>query len=263
MRSLGMVALTMCAALAAVGCKKKDDGASTASGAGTASDVGSGAGTASGSGPASGSAGSAAGTAAASGSEPVVNAPPVVVDAAPTVDTANMAHKAGNCPSTVVSATTAIAAPGKDDKAVVVNVTSGNKEAVWAIQTRAKHLVEVQDAPDAKIDHSGKGTGGGGTGLCPIITKSTKIAVTERPDGVAIAITPTGDLKTDALSAEIASRIAKATGFTEQTAKPTDAYGGTGGIGGGAGKHGGNRSGKGDGSGPRGSGTSQAKPAEH
>ncbi|MCE9573509.1 MAG: hypothetical protein K8W52_10150 [Deltaproteobacteria bacterium] len=266
MRSLATLVLILSTATATVGCKKKADGGGAASGtaAASGSDTGAGAGTASGS-AGSGSA-SGAGSGTASGTEPSVNTPPVVVDAPAPVDATNMMHKAGNCPSTVVSAQTAIVEPakGKDDKAVTVSVTSKNKEAVWAIQTRAKHLAEVQNAPDGTIDHSGKGTGGGGTGLCPIVTKSTTITVTEIADGVTIAIAPSGDLTRDALSAEVASRIAKATGFTEQTAKPTDTYGGTGGIGGGAGKHGGNRLGKGDGSGPRGSGagTGAAKP-EH
>lgn len=263
MRSLATLALVLSTAIAAVGCSKKKEGPGpgTASGSavapGSAADPGSG----SGSGSASG-----AGSGTASGAEPTVNAPPVVVDAPVPVDQTNMMHKAGNCPSTVVSAQTAVVDPAaaKNDKAVVVSVTSKNKEAVWAIQTRAKHLAEVQGAPDGTIDHSGKGTGGGGTGLCPIVTKNTTITVTNTADGVTIAIAPSGDLTRDALSADVASRIAKATGFTEQTAKPTDTYGGTGGIGGGAGKHGGNRVGKGDGTGPRGSGagTGAAKP-EH
>ena len=255
MRSLAMLALVLSAAISTVGCKKKnaDPGSGTASGAGTGtasgSDTGLGSGTASGSGSGTAS-GSGTGTAAAT------------PDAPPAVDTTGMAHKAGNCPSTVAGAVTAVVDPAtaKNDKAVVVSITSpSNKEAVWAIQTRAKHLAEVQDAPDAKIDHSGKGTGGGGSGLCPIVTKSTKITVTEIADGVSIAIEPSGELTRDALAADVANRIAKATGFTEQTAKPTDTTGGTGGIGGGAGKHGGNRLGKGDGSGPRGSGAGSAK----
>ena len=35
-------------------------------------------------------------------------------------------------------------ATAKNDKAVVVSVTSPNKEAVWAIQTRAKHLADAK-----------------------------------------------------------------------------------------------------------------------
>lgn len=267
MRTLRSFALVTMLFAAATGCGKKKDSAGTtgsdmASGSASASDMGSGTatgaasgtGTASGTDTASGS-GSASGTAAASGSgsasgQPEVNTPPPPAGA--TVDTTNMAHKAGNCPSTVAGATTTMDV-SKDGKSIVVTIASKDKDGVWAIQTRAKHLAEVQDAPDTKVEHTGKGTGGGTGGVCPIVTHDTKVAVDKTADGVKVTMTPKGTLTMDALKADVDQRIKKSATLTEEVVKPAaDGAGkGAAGTGGGAGKHGGNRTGKGDGSGPR------------
>jgi hypothetical protein len=234
--------------------KKNNDTAGT--GSASASDNGSAV--------ASGSASASAGSAVASGSavssdQPQVNTPRAGGSdtasgsgSAAAIDTTNMAHKAGNCPSTVAGATTTAEA-SKDGKSVVLAIASKDAGAVWAIQTRAHHLVDVQNAPDSKVEHTGKGTGGGGGGVCPVVTKDTKVAVENTPDGVKVTMTPTGALKADALKADIDQRIAKSSALTDQIVKTdaTTAGRGEGGTGGGTGKHGGNRTGKGDGSGPR------------
>ncbi|HTJ45102.1 MAG TPA: hypothetical protein VL463_23510 [Kofleriaceae bacterium] len=237
---------------AATACGKKKDNAGAGSDQASASDT---TGSASGTGSASASdTGSASGTATASGSasgsasdQPQVNvAPP------PAIDTANMAHKAGNCPSTVAGAATTMEL-AKDGKGVVLAIASKEKDAVWAIQTRAKHLLEVQNAPDSKVEHTGKGTGGGSGGVCPVVTKDTKVTVENTTDGVKVTLVPTGKLTIDALQADVDQRIKKSATLTEEVVSTPPAGSGKSeaGTGGGAGKHGGNRTGKGDGSGPR------------
>jgi len=259
MRTLRTIALCTLMVAAAAGCKKKSaDSADNGSAAASGSDNGSAA--ASGSDTGSAAAGSDTGSAAGSAA-PEVNTPPEPMDgsgsgsaAAAAIDTTNMAHKAGNCPSTVAGAETSIA-DSKDGKAVVITVTSKEKDGVWAIQTRAKNLAAQQKTvakAGDKVEHSGKGTGGGGSGLCPVVSKDTKMTVKDTADGVAITLAPAGKLTFDALKADVQQRADKAAELTKETVKPGSGTGGGGGTGGGKGKHGGNRTGKGDGSGPKG-----------
>jgi hypothetical protein len=268
MRALRSFALVTMLFAAATACGKKKDSAAVGSDQASASDTtgsgsaSAGSAAASGSGSASasdttGSGSASAGSAVASGSgsasgQPEVNTPPPAGGSA--VDTTNMAHKAGNCPSTVAGATTTVA-DSKDGKGVVLTISSKDKDAVWAIQTRAKHLVDVQNAPDTKVEHTGKGTGGGTAGVCPVVTKDTKVTVEEVADGVKVTIVPAGALTAAALKADVDQRIKKSATLTDEVIKPATATAGSGkgeaGTGGGAGKHGGNRTGKGDGSGPR------------
>src|SRR5438445_1194392 len=119
MRALRSFTLITMLFAGATACGKKKDtsgggsdvaSASGTAGSGTASDMGT-----AGTGAASGTA-VASGTGAASGQPEVNTPPPPPMDAAaPAIDTTNMAHKAGNCPSTVAGATTTTA-DSKDGK---------------------------------------------------------------------------------------------------------------------------------------------------
>lgn len=233
-------------ALALAGCnKKKDDPGKTAgSGSGSApiGSAGSGsAGSGSAAGSAAGSAGAGAGTAAAgSGAGTAAVAP---------AGDANLANKAGNCPSAVLGATTEIvddpAAAGK----LVLSITAKNDAATATIRKRVAHLVEVQGAPDAEIKHTGDGTGGG-AGMCPVLTtKDAKLSAADTEGGSMVTIEAQNGATIEALRKEVAARVAKTSDWTQANITGTSSSGGGGGTGGGKGDHGGNHSGKGTGTG--------------
>jgi len=211
-----------------------------------------GTGTASGSAPASASgtatAGSAAGTGSASGA---AVADPGSGSASGATELA-MANKAGNCPSAVVGATTAIVEDKDAVGKLAMTITAKEPAAVETIRKRVAHLVEVQAAPDAEIKHTGDGTGGAATGMCPVITsKDAKITASDVEGGSKVVIEPSGALTLDALKTDVAARIAKTGEWATANIKPTADSGGGGGVGGGKGDHGGNHSGDGDGQGKK------------
>jgi hypothetical protein len=227
MRTLSIVLFAAVCSLAA--CKKKE---TTGAGSGTATATGTGTATATGAGTATG--GDTAGTGAATGS---------AADPA-------MANRAGNCPSAVVGATTAIVDDKDNAGKVVLSITAKEAEATATIRKRVAHLVTVQGAPDAEIKHTGDGTGGAASGKCPVVTsKDAKITASEIEGGSKVVIEPSGALTIDALKKDVETRITALTEWTSANIKPTDASGGGGGVGGGKGDHGGNHSGDGDGKG--------------
>lgn len=155
-----------------------------------------------------------------------------------------MPHNAGNCPSTVLGATTTVATKGKD---VVLTITSQDKDAIATIQRRAEDLLK-EKADGAKSDaHDQKGSHGGGSGICPVFWEEGGKATSKKDaKGVIITITPKD--KPDDLKKTIEDRIKKADEWVKENIKAGDA-GNTGGVGGGKGDHGGNHSGSGDGKG--------------
>lgn len=218
-------------ALATTGCKKKENKPADTTGSGSAM-VGSDTGSAAGSD--TGSAGSAmAGSDTGSAAEG---------SAAGSGDANAMSKKAGNCPSTVLGATTKADLKGKD---VVLTITSDDKEAVASIQRRTEELLaEKKDAGSAGGGHDQKGTHGGGAGICPVhIPEGATAKSKKEKNGVSITITPKD--KPDALKSEIDARIVKAADFVKTNIQPGD-KGNQGGVGGGKGEHGGNHSGEGD-----------------
>jgi hypothetical protein len=170
--------------------------------------------------------------------------PDAAVAAPPTTTTAtgtepgvnNMMH----CPSAVEGSKTTIT-KGKD--AVVVEISGEGDEMLSEIRSRAKHLTDVQAAPDSKVEHTGKGTGGSTAGVCPVVTKDTTIEVAEAAAGVTVTMKPTAPLTVDALEADAQKRL---TDLTAKMAEPKTGAGtggttddGTGkgkGTGGGGGK---------------------------
>jgi len=156
-----------------------------------------------------------------------------------------MQHKTGNCPSTVLGATTTATVKGKD---VVVEVTSKDKDAVLAIQKRADASVKGKDAVKTASNlHDQKGAHRGGTGLCPIYVPEGAVAkVKHEKTGISVTITP----KTDpaALAKDIGDRIKRASDWVAANVKPGDKLN-QGGVGGGSGDDGMNHSGQGDGKG--------------
>lgn len=227
MRTLSIALFAAACTLAA--CKKKEN-AGAGSGTATATAAATGAGTATATG-----AGTATATGAATGS--------AAADPA-------MANRAGNCPSAVAGATTAIVDDASNAGKLVLSITAKEADATTTIRKRVAHLVEVQGAPDAEVKHTGDGTGGASTGKCPVVTsKDAKVSASDVDGGSKVVIEPSGGLTLDALKADVEKRIAALGEWTSANIKATDASGGGGGVGGGKGDHGGNHSGKGDGKG--------------
>jgi hypothetical protein len=191
--------------------------------------------------------------AAAKAPDPGKAAP--AADAAPAAEA--MANKAGWCPSTVAGATTAIDKDASKDGTVVVTVTAADEAATATIRARTRHLVDVQKAPGATIQHTGEGTGGGDAGVCPVIARQNTLASEDVAGGVKITMTPASADQGTGLLAEVEKRIGEAKAWTETNIKQEGAYGEKGGDGGQKGGHGGNRSGKGDASGDRTGGDKQ------
>jgi hypothetical protein len=160
----------------------------------------------------------------------------------------SMAKQAGNCPSTVLGSTTKAELKGKD---VVVTVTSDDKNAIVAIQTRAEQL--IKDKTDGggggggSGAHDQKGSHGGTIGICPLhIPEGATAKAKKEKNGVAVTITPKDNA--EALKTEIDGRITKAAEWVTKHIKPGDKLN-MGGVGGGSVKEGMNHSGQGDGKG--------------
>jgi hypothetical protein len=222
-------------ALATTGCKKKETKPADNAGSGSAmagSDMGSGsAGSDMGSGSAMAGSGSdmaGSGSAGAgSGSDAAMS----------------MTKKAGNCPSTVLGATTKATVKGKD---VVVSITATDKDAITSIQRRTEELLgEKKDGAGSDAGgHDQKGTHGGGTGICPLhVPDGATTKVKKEKNGATVTITPKD--KPEDLKKDIDERITKADAWVKENIKPAD-KGNQGGVGGGKGEHGGNHSGEGD-----------------
>jgi hypothetical protein len=198
------------------------DGSAAGSADGAGNDGAAGAGTG---GAAAG--GGAAGGAAAGGGAPAET----------------MTHRAGNCPSTVLGATTKVAVRGK---AVVLTIESNDKDAIAAIRKRTDELLAEKRDPPTGVGHDMKGTHGGSKGLCPVyVPDGAKATAQRQPKGVAVSIRTD---KPDELAKEIDGRVARAAEWVKTNVKPGD-KGNQGGVGGGKGEDGSNHSGKGDGKG--------------
>lgn len=162
-----------------------------------------------------------------------------------------MAKHAGNCPSTVLGSTTKAEVKGKD---VVVTITSADKDAVMAIQTRTDEMIKIRmakkgggsGAGDAS-QHDQRGTHGQTMGLCPLhIPEGATAKAKHEKNGVVVTITPKD--KVDELKTEIDGRITKAADWVKANIKEGDKLN-MGGVGGGSAKDGMNHSGQGDGKG--------------
>ena len=183
-------------------------------------------------------AGSQAGSSAGSGQAMAGSAGSA---AAGSGDGTQMAHHAGNCPSTVADSKTTVEVK---DKSVVVTITSENKDAVPAIQTRTDELIKARLAKKEGDIHDQRGTHGGRIGLCPIHIPHDATADAKHLDnGVAVTITPKDHV--DELKTEIDDRVRRASEWVKTNIK-SDQKGNMGGTGGGKNNEGMNHSGSGD-----------------
>lgn len=193
--------------------------------------------------PGSAMVGSDQGSAAAGSADEAGSA---VADTGSAAADTTMAKKAGNCPSTVLGATTKASTKGKD---VVVSITSEDKDAVASIQQRTDVLLkeradEANKHADPSAAHDRRGTHQGRVGLCPVhIPEGAVAKAKNEKNGVTVTITPKDNL--DALKSEIETRITKADAWVKENIQPGD-KGNQGGVGGGKGEHGGTHSGEGD-----------------
>jgi hypothetical protein len=210
--------------------------ASEAAGSGAA---GSGA---AGSGAAAGSAGAGAGSAAGGAGQDVTATG--AAGGASAGSGGTMAHRAGNCPSTVLGATTKATVKGRT---VMVAIESTDKDAIAAIQRRTDELLAEKKDGVIGTAHDAKGTYGGSRGLCPVHVPEGATATAKRQArGVVVTITPKD--KPEELAKDIEDRIVRAADWVKTNVPPGD-RGNQGGVGGGKGQDGSNHSGKGDGKG--------------
>ncbi len=237
MRRLTIAVTVLILALAACNKKKGDGKAARGSGASAGSGLTN-----------PGAAGGVAGAGSAgsgSGADPAAAGSGSAADAT----AASLSNKAGNCPSAVVGATTALVADPTAAGNLVLNITAKDEAATATIRKRVAHLIEVQGAPDTEIKHTGDGTGGG-AGMCPVLTtRAASLSATDIEGGTAVTITPQNGATLDALRKDVELRVTKTAEWTQSNITGTPTSGGGGGIGGGKGDHGGNHSGKGTGKG--------------
>ncbi len=235
MRIAICLVLTLAAASA---CSKKKEPEKKAEPTSTETATGSGSATANATGSGSATAASTGtGSAAGSGSATADNAG----SAAGSGDASAMTHHAGNCPSTVADSTTKAEVKGK---AIVVTITSDNKDAIPAIQKRTDELIKGRLGAKAGDSHDQRGTHGGRIGLCPLhIPEGATADAKHVAKGVAVTITPKDHV--DDLKKEIDARIEKAAQWVKDNIK-SDAKGNQGGTGSGKNNEGMNHSGSGD-----------------
>jgi hypothetical protein len=154
-----------------------------------------------------------------------------------------MAKRMGNCPSTVLGATTKDELKGK---AVLVMITADGKNAIAGIQKRTSRLL-AEKRETTTTAHDQKGTHGGHMGECPVFLGDGSVA-TSKQDAKGVTITITPKDKPEELKSTIDNRIARTAEWVKANVKPGET-GSTGGVGGGKGDHGTNHSGHGDGKG--------------
>jgi hypothetical protein len=250
---IAMALLAVSLVFGSTACKKKpkegatgDNMGSSMGSANTGSDTGSAvAGSAAGSDSGSGSAaaGSGAGSGSDTGSAAMGSGAGSDTGSGAGSGDPQMAHKGGNCPSTVLGATTTAKV---EKNVVVVSITATDKDAIAAIHRRTAELMKEKADKTAQTGaaHDQKGTHGGASGLCPVYFKDGTGTQTTTKTGTEVRITPR-DGKAEDLKKKIDERIAKTNEWVKANVKPGD-KGNEGGVGGGSGEHGSNHSGEGD-----------------
>ena len=154
---------------------------------------------------------------------------------------AAMAHKAGNCPSTVFGAKTTADVKGKT---VVLMITANKPTEVASIQKRTDELLKHPNPGTATSEaHDQKGAHGGSMGLCPLhVPEGATAKAKHEKNGVMVTITPKDN--PEGLKADIDARTQRADAWVKENLKGDK--GDMGGTGGGKGEHGSNHSGQGD-----------------
>ena len=129
-------------------------------------------------------------------------------DKAPAGDQAaasTMTNDAKNCPSAITGAKTQIA---RKDDSLVITIQGNIQGAINLIRTRSKQLSQIDTSAVSKPTHTGKGTGGGALGLCPILMPGTTMKVEEIDAGVKVILTPKEGTKLDVVKQDADKRLA-------------------------------------------------------
>lgn len=109
-----------------------------------------------------------------------------------------------NCPCTVPGATSRLVFLERDIELIV----EGPPAAVGKIRRLAAYQVEHHGANRARRGrHTGRGTGAGRMGFCPIVHAGTDLELTEITDGVRILIKPRDARHARRLRIVTASRV--------------------------------------------------------
>lgn len=121
----------------------------------------------------------------------------------PAGDAPNMLNKMANCPSAVDGSTTAVE---DGEGVVVVTVTADEEAKITEIRKRASTLASLNDADSSEIKHSGKRTGGGGLGRCPVVLDNVEVSSEDVDQGVKITLKPKDESTLAELSKEAKAR---------------------------------------------------------
>jgi hypothetical protein len=103
----------------------------------------------------------------------------------------------------------------KDARTAVGDVAGGVElrvvgagDAVAEIHESARALDIAVSARRTAARHDGSGSGGGLSGRCPVVLKSTSLVMTPTPDGVTIVVTAGNAAEVDWLRRETRERLA-------------------------------------------------------
>ncbi len=103
-----------------------------------------------------------------------------------------MANKMVNCPTSLKGTSTRIK---KTANALLFTVVVDDASDVAELRKRAKHLEAVSGANSSPVKHSGKGTGSGELGKCPIALAKASAKAEDIENGVRVTLTPSdGDV---------------------------------------------------------------------
>jgi len=92
-----------------------------------------------------------------------------------------------NCPSAVPGAVTRVRdVPG----GVQVTVRASNRFAVKQIRLRARQNLRPRRPSSPLVEHTGRATGGGRIGYCPLVRGYTRATVRNLPDGATVTVRP-------------------------------------------------------------------------
>lgn len=156
---------------------------------------------------------------------------------------ATMKNEAKNCPSSLPDTNTVISV---EDGKLIVAIEGKDGGAINLVKQKAGAHKHIPPNKAEKVEHSAKGTGGGGLGLCPMLMPDTTAEVEETERGVKVTLTPTDPAKLDELKASADKRLADLMKMFRQKKKPDDSlgHGSGGGAGGGGGFGGGGSKGE-------------------
>lgn len=90
-----------------------------------------------------------------------------------------------NCPSMVQGARTTMI-PTK--RGVALTIIGAGPEVESKIRRLARYQAEVVAAAPNRETHTGRGTGGGRMGYCPIVHPGTRVEVQDIPAGVRVTV---------------------------------------------------------------------------